>query len=64
MIWILTGTGVVSAILYGLNFRIIPLLGRVGLVDPRTEPLATYPFLCALLFGLYLLALVSILRKR
>ncbi|CBE67684.1 MAG: DUF2029 domain-containing protein [Candidatus Methylomirabilis oxygeniifera] len=64
MIWILTGTGVASAIVYGLNFRIIPLLSRVGLVDPKTDPLAAYPFLCALLFGLYLLALVSILRKR
>lgn len=64
MIWILTSTGLASAILYGLNFRIIPLLSRIGLIDPRTDPLAAYPFLCALLFCLYLLALVSVLRKR
>ncbi len=64
MIWILTGTGVASAILYGLNFRIIPLLSRVGLVDPKTDPLAAYPSLCVALFCLYLLALVSILKKR
>ncbi|MGB4781355.1 glycosyltransferase family 87 protein [Candidatus Methylomirabilis sp.] len=64
MIWILTGTGLASAILYGLNFRIIPLLSRVGLVDSKTDPLAAYPFLCVALFCLYLLALVSILRKR
>lgn len=64
MIWILTSTGLASAILYGLNFRIIPLLSRIGLIDPRTDPLAVYPFLCALLFCLYLLALASILKKR
>src|SRR5574337_315731 len=64
MIWLLTGTGLASAILYGLNFRVIPLLSRIGLVDPKTDPLAAYPSLCVALFCLYLLALVSILRKR
>ena len=64
MLWILISTGVTSAILYGLNFRIIPLLSRVGLVDQRSDPLTAYPFLCIALFSLYLLALVSILRKR
>ena len=64
MFWILTSTGVASAILYGFNFRIIPLLSRVGLVDPRSDPLAAYPSLCLALFGLYLFALISILRKR
>lgn len=64
MNWILTSTGLASAILYGLNFRIIPVLSRVGLVDPKTDPLAAYPSLCVALFCLYLLALVSILRKR
>lgn len=64
MFWILTGTGLASAIVYGLNFRIISLLSRVGLVDPKTDPLAAYPSLCVALFCFYLLALVSILRKR
>ncbi|MFN3476598.1 MAG: glycosyltransferase 87 family protein, partial [Candidatus Methylomirabilales bacterium] len=64
MVWILTITGSISAALYGLNFRLIPFLGQLGLVDPRKGPPAAYPFLFLILFALYLLALVSILKKR
>lgn len=64
MFWILTGTGIASAILYSLNFQLIPLLSRIGLVQPRSNLLAAYPFLCMALFGLYLVACMAILRKR
>lgn len=64
MVWILIFTGSISTVLYGLNFRLIPFLGRLGLVDPRKGPPAVYPSLFLMLFALYLIALVSILKKR
>lgn len=64
MLWILTITGSLSAVLYGLNFRLIPLFGRLGLVDPEKGSPTAYPYLCLALFVFYLLALVPVLKKR
>lgn len=61
---LLAGVGIISTLLYLANFRLAPLLQYLGMIDPKRGALAAYPYLFFLLFALYGLALVSVLRKR
>jgi hypothetical protein len=61
---LLAGVGCASALLYTLNFGIVPFLNRLGFTDPQKEPLAAYPYLFFSLFALYALALAFVLKRR
>ncbi|MEE8325482.1 MAG: glycosyltransferase 87 family protein [candidate division NC10 bacterium] len=61
---LLAGVGIISTLLYLANFRLAPFLQYLGMIDPKRGALAAYPYLFFLLFALYGLALVSVLRKR
>jgi len=61
---LLAGVGSMSMLLYLANFRLAPFLQYLGMIDPKQGALAAYPYLFFLLFALYGLALVSVLRKR
>ncbi len=60
---LLMGAGSVSALLYVLNFGIVPFLKRVDIIGPQGGRLAAYPYLYILLFALYGVAVAAILRQ-
>lgn len=61
---LLVGVGVVSSLLYILNFRLAPALARLGITDGQDGGLAAYPLLFFVLFTLYALALLVVFRQR
>jgi hypothetical protein len=61
---LLTGVGALSGVLYALNFRVAPLADRLGLTAREADPRGAYPFLYFILFALYGVAAVAVLRKR
>ncbi|MGH7473842.1 MAG: hypothetical protein ACREJW_07850, partial [Candidatus Methylomirabilales bacterium] len=50
---LLAGVGILSGLLYALNFRLAPLTDRLGLTAREGDPLGAYPFLYLTLFALY-----------
>lgn len=62
--FLLVGVGSASALLYVLNFGIVPFLNRLGLIGPQKGALAAYPYLFFFLFALYGLGVAVVLRQR
>ncbi len=61
---LLVGVGVVSTLLYVLNFRLAPALARLGITHGQDGAVAGYPILFFVLFALYTLALIVVFRQR
>lgn len=59
-----SGLGTLSGLLYALNFRLAPLVDRLGLTAREGDPLGAYPFLYLTLFALYGVAGAAVFRKR
>lgn len=61
---LLAGVGIVSAVLYALNFRLAFFFRHLGIIGPQDGELAPYLLVYFLLFALYALSVVVIFRKQ